>query len=138
MSFWNGLNLKEIAQSQVNSTEYWFRRKYKLSPKDPRYLNCELWEMALELELESQTEALIRKEFESHQNLCSQCKTPLQGNVCPKCGNTVDRVREYYSDPDFAEYERKVEEESVNVDISKMKWVDVKDTDLDKMEEELS
>ena len=129
MSFWNSLNLKEVAQSQLNNhtIEYWFRKKYNLSPKDPRYLNCELWEMALDLELDNQAETLIRKKTESLQNMCPKCNSPLEGNVCPKCKTPVEIVRERYFDPDFAEYEKQVEEESV--DISKLKWEDVKDTD---------
>jgi len=91
--------------------------------------------MALDLELDEQAETLIRKNVESRQNVCPTCKLPLQGNVCPNCGETVDRVRERYSDPDFDEYVKKVEE---SIDVSKLKWEDIKDTDLDKMEEELS
>jgi uncharacterized Zn finger protein (UPF0148 family) len=91
--------------------------------------------MALDLELETQTEELTRKNFESRQNLCPNCKIPLIGNICPKCGEAVDVVREQFFDPDYDEYERVVEEQN---DLSKIKWEDVKDTDLDKMEEELS
>jgi hypothetical protein len=120
------------AERQLNtSLDYWFRTKYNLSPKDPNFLNCEPWEIELELELDT----AWQKKIESHQNLqktqekpkCSECGTELFGNVCLNCGHEAGHITEHYFDPDFEEYAKQIEEENEEADIKDIKWEPVPD-----------
>lgn len=92
--------MKAEAEKILNtSLDYWFRQKFNLSPKDPRYLDCEPWEIELELELDH----LMKSKLESYRRqrniLCPTCHTKLHGNVCPNCGEEVSHVTETFVDP---------------------------------------
>jgi len=93
--------------------------------------------MEVEFEIDSLAGTLIEKQSESHLNLCPKCKIQLQNGICPKCGEEVSRTKETYFDPDFEEYAKAVMEE--NEDFFKpQKWEDIRDEDLDKLEEEIN
>lgn len=82
--------------------------------------------MELEFELETLAEDLIKKQIESHQNLCPVCNSQLKGNICTECGEEVPRTREYYFDPDFDEYAENLERESREF-FESQKWEEVPD-----------
>jgi hypothetical protein len=92
--------------------------------------------MELEFELDHQAEELIKQNTLSHQNLCPKCNQPVSGMVCKSCGAKIASSRDTYSDPDYEEYAEKVEKENEEF-FNKIKWEDIPDKELDKLEEEL-
>lgn len=75
---------------QVNFHRHWFRRYYKLTPKDPRYLemtDTEIWnEYDTIIEYEKLQEE-NRKLFEPHCEDCGYTGNPVRNtNICPDCG----------------------------------------------------
>lgn len=99
-------SLKILARHQLRKYEYWFRKKYNLSPHDPRFLNCEPWEFELEYEIEQ----AANDEEESLRNVCPICGSVVYGNYCYKCKKPVPTER--YTDPDWESYAAKVEAEN--------------------------
>ena len=77
-------------------------------------MNCESWEVELELELET----IWNKKVESHlqeqqqKSKCPDCGQELIDGTCPICGKTVGHTTEHYSDPDFDEYFEQIEQEN--------------------------
>lgn len=123
MSFKNDLdeNLKSLAKSQIHKYEYWFRKKYNLSPHDPRYLECEPWEFEFEYEIERASD----DEEEALRNSCPHCGSVVYGNYCFKCKKPVPT--EKYYDPNFDEYFDEVEKENEEYFASlndKNQWVE--------------
>lgn len=113
--------MKEQAKSTVTSIEYWFRNKYKLSPKDPLFLNCEPWEIELEFEIDQLKRELARI---PHEMLCPKCGQFFDGNKCPVCGHRA-RVERYF-DPDFEEYFNEVLRSNEQF-FGGLKWEEIKD-----------
>ncbi len=122
-------NLKQLAKEEVKSVDYWFRNKYKLSPKDPAYLDCEQWE----IELDYLTEEAER-ELSKVGNFCKRCGARLEddSSVCSFCGFT-GKV-EKYSDPDFDEYFDTVEKDNEGIE-DNVSWEEVPDTERVSEEE---
>lgn len=133
MSFKESLNLKEAARNKLlnEPIEYLFRKKYNIPPKDPRFLNCETWEMELDLEMDS----IYNEILESHQKICPNCKKIVIGKFCKDCGEEAVKEEKYF-DPDFDEAFKDIEKENEEY-FSNQKWVDVSDKDLDSLEKEL-
>ena len=124
MSFKDKLDLKEKAKEASSSLGYWFRKKYKLSPRDPRYLSCEPWEIELEFEIAK----LESERSKLYPITCTECGEPYYGNECKSCGHKSKTER--YFDPDFDEYFDKVEEENEKYFKTPIKWEEVKDDDI--------
>jgi DNA repair exonuclease SbcCD ATPase subunit len=132
MSFRENLrkNLRTLAQEVLdnNLTEYLFRKKYNIPPNDPRLMELEHWEMALDLEMDSAFE----KKIKALRKTCPKCKTIHYDNKCPTCGEkTTSGSHEYYEDPDFENYFKIVEEENRKP----IKWEDVPDDIEDIIED---
>jgi hypothetical protein len=124
VSFKESLNIQEVAKREVNKVDYWFRKKFNISPKDPRYLNCESWELELEYEMDK----VIEEEADSLRNFCPNCNSIIYGNYCSRCKKNVPA--EKYFDPNFDEYFDKVTKENEDFFGSlgnKDKWEEVKD-----------
>lgn len=109
-----------MAKEQLLSLEYWFRNKYKLSPKDSRFLDCEPWE----IELDYETEKVMEKISKQLQTVCSKCGKVNFGERCISCGSKIT-VEKYY-DPNFEAYELDVEKENEEF-FENLKWEEVKD-----------
>ena len=120
MSFRESLNLKKLAKEQLSTLDYWFRSKYKLSPKDPRYLECKPWEIELEYEIDQ----VLEEEVKSRQELCPKCNGIVVNKVCQICGMNVST--EKYHDPDFDEYFDNIMKESEEF-FGNIKWEEVPD-----------
>ena len=129
-SFRRSLNITKLAEKTIVSLGYWFRTKYNLPPKDPRYLNMEPWELELEYEITERLEREKRRSTISHT--CSNCDKVFMGDTCPYCGAPTEgsTVREYYWDPDYLDYEKAVLKENENF-FNNLKWVDVKDDEIE-------
>jgi hypothetical protein len=100
-------HLSNVAQTLLdhNLVEYLYRKKYNIPPNDPRLLDLEYWEMDLDLEMDY----LFDKKLKSLQKVCPNCKMKYYGKNCPECGVQKGVKREYYFDPDFDEYVKKIE-----------------------------
>jgi len=131
-NFKSSLNIKQEAEKLLNSSlDYWFRQKYNLSPKDPRYLDCEPWEIEMELELQT----LMNDKVKSipKQQQCPNCNAVMTdiGNICKECGEEVGHVKETYTDPDFDDYVKQVEKEGEEFNaaggIKSFQWEEVPD-----------
>jgi hypothetical protein len=98
-------HLSSIAQNLLNNNlvEYLYRKKYNIPPNDSRLLDLEYWEMDLDLEMDY----LFDKKAKSLQRICPHCKLKYYGKNCPTCGQKG--VKEYYEDPDFDAYVKKIE-----------------------------
>ena len=131
-SFRQKLDLKKLAEEQASSLEYWFRQKYNLPPKDPRFLEMEDWEVALEWE----TELALKRKLESYRKRCPKCKIEVIGDVCPGCGRNIGKEQVVYSDPDFDEYEKEVLEENERF-FKELRWKEVTMEEELKEEEEM-
>jgi len=75
--------------------------------------------MELEFEIDQMAEETIR----SLQNTCSKCGNIFIGKLCKRCGTSAST--EKYYDPDFEEYEEKVQKENDEY-FSNIKWEEVK------------
>jgi predicted amidophosphoribosyltransferase len=80
--------------------------------------------MELEFELDRQAEELLKSR--SHLKMCPKCNKPVHGTVCSNCGEEISGSREHYTDPDFEDYEKQVEEENERY-FSNLKWEDTPD-----------
>jgi rRNA maturation protein Nop10 len=88
-------------------------------------LNCEDWELELELETDSYAEELVEK----LQTMCPRCGLMVLGNRCKRCGANT-KVEKYF-DPDFEDYEKEMEKDYQEF-TNKDNWKEVKDIkDLD-------
>ena len=115
-------NLKTLAQQEAYKLDRWFRRKYNLSPHDPRYLETEFWEMELDYEIDS-----VLDEDVKLTNFCPVCQNVIIGNYCTTCKKTVPT--EKYYDPSFDEYFEELEAEGkgLKTDVSSLgPWEEVK------------
>ena len=78
-------------------------------------------------------DSAFEEKLKTLKKSCPKCKTTYYGTVCPTCGGKTG-VREYFEDPDFEDYVEQVEADNKEV----LKWENVSDDDVDKLEEELN
>lgn len=95
--------MKQLAKEKANSLEYWYRRKYNLPLHDPRFLECEEWE----IELEYETDKALNESLKALRNVCPKCGLVVYGNFCDRCQSSIPT--EHYYDPDYEKYLEKIE-----------------------------
>lgn len=119
-------NLKKLAEEEANSLYYWFRQKYNLSPKDPRFLSCEDWEIELEYEIDR----YLKEYAEMMKRRCPKCGLVTYSDKCISCNTLVPK--EAYYDPDYDDYEKKVIEENEEF-FKQLQWTEVKDEEIEEV-----